>query len=71
MNGKYKKLLGVREIYIRDDDIVIIGQPADSEDDNHNCDVMGCSSMEHILLRGQFRFVQKGYSEDAQESEDE
>ena len=35
--------------------IIIVGQPVDevSEDDPlyHNCDAMGCSSLEHVIAR--------------------
>ena len=71
MKNKFKKLIGIQDVYIRGNDMVITGQPADCEDDNHDCDVMGCGSLGHVILRGQFLFVQKGYSEKTQETEDE
>jgi len=69
---KYKRLLGVASVYVRNDEIIITGSPEDCDDYEHNCDEMGCGSTEHILLRGQFRFLQKGYCPDTQEAaEDE
>ena len=65
---KYKEVKNISSVFMCGNEIVITGTPVD-EDEKHNCDEMGCSSVEHILLRGQFRFVQKGYSEDLQEVE--
>ena len=67
---KYKKILGVENVFIRNNEIIITGSIEDGDDQKHDCDEMGCGSMEHILLRGQFRFVQKGYCEDTQEAHD-
>lgn len=64
---KYKRLLGVETVYIRGNDMIITGCLEDSDDPAHNCDDMGCNSVEDIILRGQFRFLQKGYSESLQE----
>ncbi len=65
---EYKMLLGVEKVLIRNDEIIITGNPEDGDDQEHNCDEMGCGSVEHILLRGQFRFVEKGYCKDTQEA---
>jgi hypothetical protein len=43
------------EAYETESQYIIIGQPADIEDENdprfHNCDAMGCSSVSHVVLR--------------------
>jgi len=68
---KYKKLLGVESVFIRNDEIIITGSLEDSDDQEHSCDKMGCGSTEHILLRGQIRFLQRGYCPDTQEANDD
>lgn len=65
MNG-YKEIVAVQGVFINGSDIVVTGCP-DCDDEAHNCDDMGCGSIEHILLRGQLRFAEKGYSEGLQE----
>jgi hypothetical protein len=37
-------------IFIGKGEIVITGSPI-SDDENHNCDMMGCSSISHVLYR--------------------
>lgn len=32
-------------------EIVVIGMP-DEDDETHNCDHMGCSSVSHVIYRG-------------------
>jgi hypothetical protein len=49
----FKELKNVTEVFISDSEIVICGIP-ESEDENHNCDMMGCSSVSHVLLRAGF-----------------
>lgn len=44
-------LLEDAEVWVSDHEIVITGMP-DDEDENHNCDHMGCSSINHVLYRG-------------------
>jgi len=42
------------KVYINEEDteIVITGFPdEESEENKHNCDAMGCSSVEHIIIR--------------------
>ena len=65
----FKRIQNVSSVYLCGNEIIIFGEPEDSEDDAHNCDEMGCSSVQHVLLRGCFRFIKKGYSEDKQEQE--
>jgi hypothetical protein len=43
-------ILDDAEVYISDHEIVITGMP-DEDDENHNCDHMGCSSVNHVLFR--------------------
>lgn len=47
----FVKLERVSEAYISKDWIVLLGYP-ESDDENHNCDVMGCGSTgPHVLFR--------------------
>ncbi len=68
MNG-FKRIIGIDNVYIRGNEIIITGCPKEEDDEqlHHNCDEMGCNSIEHILLRGQFRFLEKGYDGEKQE----
>jgi len=66
---KWRGLLGVQAVYVRDDEILITGYPEEDDDTAHNCDEMECSSMEHVLLRG--RSLKKGYNEGMQEEGEE
>ncbi|MWV44808.1 hypothetical protein GRF59_14400 [Paenibacillus sp. HJL G12] len=36
-------------VYMSHQEIVVTGIPADEE--SHNCDQMGCSSVEHVIFR--------------------
>lgn len=38
------------QVYVSDDQVVITGIP-NEDDEEHNCDVMGCSSVNHVLYR--------------------
>lgn len=38
------------ECYETEKEIIVIGEPND-DDENHNCDFMGCSSINHVLYR--------------------
>jgi len=40
---------GLNAVYVGRGQIIITGMP--SEDGSHNCDEMGCSSLEHVLYR--------------------
>ena len=46
---RFKELEDV-QVYASDDQVVITGIP-DEDDVEHNCDVMGCSSVNHVLYR--------------------
>lgn len=46
----YRKLDGVTGVYVSDQEIVVIGY-IDGEDETHNCDAMGCSSVSHVIFR--------------------
>lgn len=37
------------EAYLTKNEIVVIGEP--KEDDDHNCDVMGCGTLSHVIYR--------------------
>lgn len=65
--SNFKRIIGIGNVYIRENEIIITGNPEEEEDFYHNCDEMGCTSVEHVLLRGQFRFLQKGYDAAKQE----
>ena len=68
--SEFKQIKNVEAVYISGNEIIITGAP-DDNDEGHNCDEMGCSSLEHILLRGCFRWVTKGYTEQLQEANHE
>lgn len=38
------------EAYLTERELVVIGQPKE-DDDNHNCDAMGCGTLSHVLYR--------------------
>jgi len=40
----------IRECYETDTEIIVLGEPI-TEDEKHNCDHMGCSSLTHVLYR--------------------
>ena len=40
----------IEEALITDEGLILIGTP-DDEDENHNCDVAGCSSLNHVVYR--------------------
>lgn len=40
----------LRECYETDTEIVVCGMPR-NDDESHNCDEMGCSSVSHVLYR--------------------
>lgn len=50
--------LDAHDVFVKEDEIVIIGQP--KEDDEHNCDYMGCSSVQHVIYRAKVSNVRKG-----------
>lgn len=43
------------EVYINEsrNEIVITGTP-NEDDESHNCDVMGCSSVRHVIFRSMY-----------------
>lgn len=43
-------LLEDAEVWVSAHEIVITGIP-DEDDESHNCDHMGCSSINHVLFR--------------------
>jgi len=38
------------EAYLTEREIVVMGQPKE-DDENHNCDAMGCGTLSHVLYR--------------------
>lgn len=38
------------EAYLTEKEIVVMGQPKE-DDENHNCDAMGCGTLSHVLYR--------------------
>lgn len=40
----------LRECYETEDEIIVCGFPKEN-DENHNCDMMGCSTVNHVLYR--------------------
>lgn len=38
------------DVYVSNYEIVVTGMP-DEDDENHNCDHMGCTSVSHVLFR--------------------
>ena len=46
----YKELERVTSVYVSDREIVVTGVP-DTDDETHNCDFMGCSSVSHVIFR--------------------
>lgn len=62
----YHEIKNVTGVYRKDGHIVVCGVP-DFDDETHNCDHMGCSSVSHVLFRcccGQLPEV--GYKEPRQ-----
>ena len=59
----YTEIRDVTAVFISDnDEIVILGTPESTDDESgHNCDYMGCSSMEHVIYRGKMKDVRVGW----------
>lgn len=49
----FKEIKNVEGVYVSDNEIVITGIP-DPDDEKHNCDTLGCSSVSHVLFRAKF-----------------
>ena len=41
--------LDVEGVYVKGDQLVVVGEP--DEQIEHNCDAMGCGSLDHVLFR--------------------
>lgn len=50
MPDKYKEIENISGVFVSENEIVVTGTPHE-DDDNHNCDVMGCSSVSHVIYR--------------------
>jgi hypothetical protein len=48
-NG-FEELKNVTGVFVSEKEIVVCGIP-DSDDEEHNCDAMGCSSTSHVIFR--------------------
>lgn len=54
-NNFFKKREDAK-VYISEltNEIIVTGMP-DEEDETHNCDVMGCTSVNHVIFRGEYK----------------
>jgi hypothetical protein len=50
----FVEMKNVTAVFMGDDEIVILGTPDEEVNDLHNCDDMGCSSVEHVIFRAKF-----------------
>jgi hypothetical protein len=50
MDTEKKRMEIDRECVETETEIIVLGQP-DTDDEEHNCDCMGCSSVSHVLYR--------------------
>lgn len=50
MANKFEELKDVGRVLKTKNTLIITGIP-DEDDEEHNCDAMGCSSVEHVLYR--------------------
>lgn len=48
-------------LWLQDDELIITGYPSEGDDlgEDHNCDVMGCNSVHHVIERVR---LQEGWS---------
>lgn len=51
--------IDVEEVYLYNGEIIVMGMPGEDEEETHNCDVMGCSSVSHVLYRGIYKEGQR------------
>lgn len=47
----YHEIQNVTGVFIKGGHIVVCGVPAE-DDEDHDCDYMGCNSVSHVLFRG-------------------
>lgn len=69
---KWVEIKNVESVFLRGNEIIVTGHPLYNEDieheeADHNCDQMGCNSVEHIILRGYVNGMVKGYVPELQE----
>lgn len=50
----YRALKDITGVFVSDNEIVVTGVP-DADDENHNCDGMGCSSVSHVIFRANLK----------------
>jgi|HigsolmetaGSP19D_1036257.scaffolds.fasta_scaffold123517_2 hypothetical protein len=51
---EFVEMKNVTAVFMGDDEIVILGTPDEEVNEEHNCDYMGCSSVEHVIFRAKF-----------------
>jgi len=67
----YHEIKNVTGVYRKDGYVVVCGVP-DFDDEEHNCDYMGCGSASHVLFRGCCcQLSQVGYQEPVPETASE
>lgn len=47
----FVKMENATEVFISDDEIVVLGNPDEEVNEEHNCDYMGCGSLDHVIFR--------------------
>ena len=58
MEENFKEIKNAEKVLIRGNEIIILGCP-EEDDENHNCDVMGCGQW-CVLFRGWLRAKEIG-----------
>ncbi len=54
----YRRVKGTpQEVFVGKGQVIVIGCP-EEDDEEHNCDVMGCGSVEHIIFRAHIAEVE-------------
>lgn len=53
-SSSWQEIKGIQHVLIRGDEILILGTPQ-QDDEKHNCDFAGCSSVMDVLFRGWLR----------------
>ncbi len=46
----FKEIKEVTGVYVSKHEIVVTGHP-ETDDEEHNCDELGCTSVSHVLFR--------------------
>lgn len=59
----FTELKNVYAVFVSENnEIVVLGIPKESEDEEtgHNCDYMGCGSLDHVILRAKMTNIRFG-----------